>query len=129
MTKKLLIPVFLCLVIIMSLMTTKGSTQILPPGDLSASNGYKAVTTQTISVVASSAQIIGTIPAGCYQVEVITDKDVNYGPSTVSTATSFPYIPAGTTKVFSGLQVRNPTIYFRLRGSETATATVGIVAK
>ena len=76
MNKQFLVSTLLFVAIIVGLFTETGTSQILPPGDLSVSNGYKAVATQTISVVASSAQIIGTIPSGCYQVEVISDKGV-----------------------------------------------------
>jgi len=99
--------------------------------DLEANVGYRAVATQSLSVSSASAVIVGTIPVGCHEVEVIasTSGDVNYGPSTVSSDTSWPYIAAGNQKTFSKLTTLNPKIYFRARGLVATTTAIGIVAK
>ncbi len=100
-------------------------------GDLDAGTGYKAVATQTVTVTSATAVILGTIPVGCHSVDVIAsaDGDINYGPSTISTGTNWPYIPAGTVKTFDKLLSRQPTIYFRARGGTAPSSAIGIIAK
>lgn len=103
----------------------------LESADVDANTGYKAMATASITAASSAATIVGTIPAGCHQIEVqnSTDGDVNYGPSNVSTSTIYPYIAKGASKVFSGLTTLNPSIYFRARGTVATSSALGIVAK
>ena len=103
----------------------------LESADLAANNGYKAMATQSITVSSAAAVIVGTIPAGTHEIEVqnSTDGDVNYGPSNVSTSTTFPYIAKGEKKSFPGLTSLNPSIYFRARGTVATSSAIGFVAK
>lgn len=100
------------------------------PSAFFTNSGFKAVSTPTLTITSASAVILGTIPAGCHYVEVIasSDGDINYGPSTLSTGTEWPYITAGQMKTFSILSTVNPTIYFRARGTVATTTRLGISA-
>lgn len=90
--------------------------------------GYRAIATPTLTLVSSYSTIIGTMPAKTYRVEVIASgASINYGPSTVTNSTLWPYIADGTTKEFT-FSVREPSIYFVIRGA-TTTAQIGMVAK
>lgn len=91
---------------------------------LEATTGFKAMATTTLSIGSSTAQIVGTIPTGCHHVEVFVSQDMNFGPSTVATGVLSPYIPASSSKIFSGLDSLNPTIYMVPRSAEVGTATI-----
>ncbi len=95
----------------------------IPSADLMANTGFSDMATGTLTVTTTASTSIGTIPNGCHAVEVYTSQDLNYGSGDVPTGTNSPYIPAGTSKIFTNLNSSNPTIYFRAR-STTATVTL-----
>lgn len=131
-TKQILLVLLVAVASAWAIMAPSPATgQDIPSSAMEANIGYKAVATQSITVTSATAVIMGTLPVGTHEVEAIasTVGDVNYGPSTVGTSTTWPYIAAGSQKTFSGITTRNPTIYFRPRGSVATTTTVGFVAK
>lgn len=71
------------------------------------------------------------MPPNCATIEAVAvSADINYGPSTVGTDTAWPYIPVGTSKIIiDNNGTRNPTIYFRTRGTATESSSLGIAAK
>ena len=97
----------------------------LPTIDLGASVGYSTSGTQSLSVASDTAVIIGDVPNGCHAIDIISSLDLNYGPSTVSTATLELYVGSYTVKTFDKIDAVSPTIYLRPRGAGT-TATVRV---
>jgi hypothetical protein len=97
----------------------------LPTTDLGATNGYSTGGTQSLSVASDAAVIIGNLPNGCHNIDIISSLDLNYGPSTVSTATTELYVGSYTVKTFEKINVTSPTIYLRPRAAGT-TATVRV---
>lgn len=92
--------------------------------------GWLPLATQSLSLVSSSATIIGTLPANCTIVTVIASgAQVNYGPSTVNSGTLWPYLTDGEIKTFPPTVLRNPKRYFCIRGTATAAAKLGIIAE
>lgn len=120
---------FVALASLFSSVLPRLEAQAVPSADLDATTGFRALATRTLSIASDAATIMGTLPVGVHTVEVIVlGGDVNYGDSTLTTDTSWPYIASGSIKTFTGITSRNPTIYFRPRGAR-ATATVGLVAR
>lgn len=97
--------------------------------ELNVSTGYQTVATPTLTLVSSYPTIIGQMPLNCSQVEVIASgASINYGPSNITNSTLWPYIADGAQKTFDDLRIRNPKLYFVIRGA-TTTAKIGFVAK
>ena len=93
--------------------------------DVNATVGFKAMATDTMTVVASEATRVPTMPANTTNLSIYAvSGNINYGYSGVSSTTSNLYIPEGTMKEFDNLAGRNPLIYLILRtavGTETGT--------
>jgi len=89
--------------------------------DVNATVGFKAMATDTMTVVASQATRVPTMPADTSNLSIYAvSGDINYGYSGVSSTTSNLYIPEGTMKEFDNLAGRIPHIYLIVR---TAVAT------
>lgn len=90
--------------------------------------GFQAVATRAINIATSTATIIGTIPAGCSKIGVIaSNADINFGPSTVGTETTWRHIHDGEEKEFDLNGMRNPKIYFRVRNAVTGSGSYGVI--
>lgn len=130
--KKIILPIALVCACLMIMFTIPSDAEGFDAiRTCAGSDGYKVVTTPSITVASDAAVIIGTMPYGCRTLEVYAvSANVNYGPSDISTGTAWPYIPVGTSKVIStDNNSRTPSIYFRPRGTSTGTTLLGIVAK
>ncbi|MBF0546219.1 MAG: hypothetical protein HQM08_17380 [Candidatus Riflebacteria bacterium] len=110
---------------------SKYTSQAWPlPTAVAPTNGFKTVATPTISVVASHATVIGTMPTGANEVEVSAfDGNINYGGSTVSSTTYNAYIASGSSKTFN-LATTTPGIYLIMRtATSTDMGSAGFLAK
>lgn len=92
------------------------------------STGFKAVTTQNLTIATATAKIIGTMPPACRTITVTASgATMYYGDENVTTDGLYPSITTGNSVTFTDISTRQPTIYFRALA--TATGKIGIVAR
>jgi len=92
------------------------------------SSGFKAVTTQNLTIATSSASLIGTMPPNCRTITVVAkDATMYYGDANVAANGLYPCITSGNSVTFDDIDTRTPSIYFIALA--TATGKIGIVAR
>jgi len=92
------------------------------------SSGFKAVTTQNLTIATGSASLIGTMPPNCRTITVVAkDATMYYGDANVAANGLYPSIADGQSVTFDNIDTRTPSIYFIALA--TATGKIGIVAR
>lgn len=121
----LLLTLCICFVVMAALHAdSQIGSVITRPG----SSGFKAVTTQNLTIATNSASLIGTMPVNCRQITVTAkDATMYYGDANVAANGLYPSITSGNSVTFDDIDTRTPSIYFIALA--TATGKIGIVAR
>jgi hypothetical protein len=93
--------------------------------NIQATNGIASMA--DISVLASQATSIGTLPTGQHGFIALASGDINIGTSSVTTGTAEIYIPNGEHRWFGYFYTPNPSVYFRVRGGTAVTTSTLIL--